>query len=154
MNRATLIGRLGKDPEIKTTQGGSRVVSFSIATSERWRDKNTGERKEKSEWHNIVIWNEGIGKVAEQYLKKGSLCLIEGKIETRKWQDRDGNDRYTTEIVVPQYGGYLELLGGKQDSDGGSDRPPRENRQPASSATSGRLASQLDDDIPFAPEWR
>ena len=146
MNRATLIGRLGRDPEIKTTQGGSRVVSFSIATSERWRDKNTGERKEKSEWHNIVIWNEGIGKVAEQYLKKGSMCLIEGKIETRKWQDRDGNDRYTTEIVVPQYGGYLELLGGKNESDGGGDRPPRESRKPEEAK---RLADQLDDDIPF-----
>lgn len=146
MNRATLIGRLGRDPEIKTTQGGSRVVSFSIATSERWRDKNTGERKEKSEWHNIVIWNEGIGKVAEQYLKKGSMCLIEGKIETRKWQDRDGNDRYTTEIVVPQYGGYLELLGGKQDSDGGSpEDKPREGRQ----ENSAPLRQQLDDDIPF-----
>lgn len=146
MNRATLIGRLGKDPEVKTTQGGSRVVSFSIATSERWRDKNTGERKEKSEWHNIVIWNEGIGKVAEQYLKKGSMCLIEGKIETRKWQDRDGNDRYTTEIVVPQYGGYLELLGGKQDSDGGSpEDKPREVRQ----ENSAPLNEQLDDDIPF-----
>ena len=146
MNRATLIGRLGRDPEIKTTQDGSRVVSFSIATSERWRDKNTGERKEKSEWHNIVIWNEGIGKVAEQYLKKGSMCLIEGKIETRKWQDRDGNDRYTTEIVVPQYGGYLELLGGKNESDGGGDRPPRESRKPEEAK---RLADQLDDDIPF-----
>ena len=145
MNRATLIGRLGRDPEVKTTQGGSRVVSFSIATSERWRDKNTGERKEKSEWHNIVIWNEGIGKVAEQYLKKGSMCLIEGKIETRKWQDRDGNDRYTTEIVVPQYGGYLELLGGKQDSDGGSpEDKPREGRQ----ENSAPLRQQLDDDIP------
>lgn len=146
MNRATLIGRIGKNPEVKTTQGGSRVVSFSIATSERWRDKNTGERKEKSEWHNIVIWNEGIGKVAEQYLKKGSMCLIEGKIETRKWQDRDGNDRYTTEIVVPQYGGYLELLGGKQDSDGGSpEDKPREGRQ----ENSAPLRQQLDDDIPF-----
>ena len=146
MNRATLIGRLGRDPEIKTTQGGSRVVSFSIATSERWRDKNTGERKEKSEWHNIVIWNEGIGKVVEQYLKKGSMCLIEGKIETRKWQDRDGNDRYITEIVVPQYGGYLELLGGKNESDGGGDRPPRESRKPEEAK---RLADQLDDDIQF-----
>lgn len=146
MNRATLVGRLGKDPEVRTTNSGSRCVSFSLATSERWKDKNTGERKEKSDWHNVVVWNEGIGKVAEQYLKKGSLCLIEGKIETRKWQDKDGNDRWTTEIVVPQFGGNLELLGGKNESDGGGDRPPRESRKPEEAK---RLADQLDDDIPF-----
>lgn len=143
MNRATLIGRIGRDPEARTTPSGSRVVSFSLATSERWRDKSSGEMKEKSEWHNIVIWNENIGKIAEQYCRKGSQILIEGAIQTREYTDKDGNQRKTTEIVLQGFGGTLKLLDSKRDD------APREDF-----GRHARLSDQLNDEVPFAPEWR
>jgi len=114
-----LVGRLGKDPESKTFANGGTVVQFTMATSENWRDKATGERKEKTEWHNIVIRNENIGRVATQYLRKGSEVYIEGAIATRKWQDQNGADRYTTEIVIGPFKGELTLIGGREGGGGG-----------------------------------
>ena len=110
VNKVILIGNLGKDPEVRRLNSGDQVVNFTLATSENWRDKNSGERKEKTEWHNVVIFNENIGKVVEQYCKKGSKVYVEGQLQTRKWQDKDGNDRYTTEIVLQRFRGELTLL--------------------------------------------
>lgn len=146
MNKATLIGRVGKDPESRNLRDDEKVVSFSLATEESWRDKATGERKSKTEWHNIVIFNQGLGKVASQYVLKGSRLCVEGKITTRKWQDKDGNDRYTTEIVLDKFGGYLELLGDKNDGSGERQSSSGSSSKPA--ASSNRSAD-LDDDIPF-----
>lgn len=144
MNRVILIGRVGRDPETRTFQNGGRVVSFSLATSERWKDKD-GERKERTDWHHVQIFNEGLGKVAEQYLRKGSQCMIEGQIQSRKYNDKDGNERTVVEVVVPRFGGSLELLGGKgdgKDARSGASRGGSEN-------TGSSLSDQLDDDIPF-----
>jgi single-strand DNA-binding protein len=118
VNKVILVGRLGKDPQTKNFPNGGSVVEFSLATSETWRDKATGERKEKTEWHNIVIRNENIGRVATQYLRKGSEVYIEGAISTRKWQDQNGQDRYTTEIVVGPFKGELSLIGGREGGGG------------------------------------
>ena len=117
VNKVILVGRLGKDPETKEFGNGGRVVKFSLATSENWRDKNSGERKEKTEWHNVVIFNEGIGKIASQYLKKGSEVYLEGSLQTRKWQDQSGADKYTTEVVLQNFNSNMTLLGGR-DSGG------------------------------------
>ena len=116
VNKVILIGNLGRDPEVRSFQNGGKVVNLRIATSETWRDRNTGERKERTEWHSVAIFNEALGKIAEQYLKKGSTVYIEGALETRKWQDQSGQDKYTTEIVLRPYNGNLTLLGGR---DGG-----------------------------------
>lgn len=116
VNKVILVGNLGGDPEGKALQSGARVVNFSIATSESWKDKTTGEKKEKTEWHRIVIWNEGIGKVAEQYLKKGSKVYIEGQLQTRKWE-KDGVDHYSTEVVLSGFGSSLTLLGDPRGAD-------------------------------------
>jgi single-strand DNA-binding protein len=115
VNKAIIVGNVGRDPEVRTFPSGDRVVSFSVATEESWRDKNTGERKSRAEWHNVSIFNEQLGKVAEQYLRKGTKVYIEGQIQTRKWQDKDGNDRYTTEITLPRYRGELTLLDSRKD---------------------------------------
>ncbi|WP_303793321.1 single-stranded DNA-binding protein [Sandarakinorhabdus limnophila] len=120
VNKVILVGRLGKDPESKTFANGGTVVQFTMATSENWRDKATGERKEKTEWHNIVIRNENIGRVATQYLRKGSEVYVEGAIATRKWQDQNGADRYTTEIVIGPFKGELTLIGGREGGGGGT----------------------------------
>ena len=122
VNKVILVGRLGKDPESKTFANGGSVVQFTMATSENWRDKATGERKEKTEWHNIVIRNENIGRIATQYLRKGSEVYIEGAIATRKWQDQNGADRYTTEIVIGAFKGELALIGGRDGGGGGGSR--------------------------------
>ncbi|MFN3993683.1 MAG: single-stranded DNA-binding protein [Tabrizicola flagellatus] len=118
VNKVILIGNLGRDPEVRSFQNGGKVVNLRIATTETWRDRNTGERKERTEWHSVAIFNEALGKIAEQYLKKGSTVYIEGALETRKWQDQSGQDRYTTEIVLRPYNGNLTLLGGR--GEGGS----------------------------------
>lgn len=146
MNRATLIGRIGRDPETRTTQSGSKVVSFSLATSERWKDKSTGESKEKTEWHNIVVWNENICRIVEAYCKKGSQILVEGQIQYRKYTDKDGNERNITEIVLQGFNGLVKLLDGK-----GSDSKQDTHAQQGMNVS---LGDQLDDQIPFAPEWR
>lgn len=141
VNRAILVGNLGADPEIRTTQDGRKIVNLKVATSESWKDKNTGERKERTEWHRVSIFSEGLASVAEKYLHKGSKVYIEGKIQTRKWTDQNGQDRYTTEIVVQGYGGTLVLL----------DRPQSSlnEQQPAQQQAPSSLASDLDDDLPF-----
>lgn len=158
-NTVSLIGRLGADPEVRRLSSGDPVVSLRLATWERWKDKATGERKEKTEWHSVVIFNENICRTAEQYLKKGSLCAIEGSIQTRKWQDQSGQDRYSTEIVLQRFGGSLLLLGDPQgrpaqDPDSyGTTRTRGEGsseRRPSGGAgTGGKPAYDLDDDIPF-----
>ena len=119
VNKVILVGRLGKDPETKSFANGGSVTQFTMATSETWRDKASGERKEKTEWHNIVIRNENIGKVAQQYLRKGSEVYIEGSISSRKWQDQNGADRYITEIVIGPFKGELSLIGGRDGGGGG-----------------------------------
>ena len=162
VNKVILVGNLGKDPEVRRLNSGDQVVNFSVATSETWRDKNSGERKERTEWHNVVIFNENLGKVVEQYCKKGSKVYVEGQLQTRKWQDKDGNDRYTTEVVLQRFRGELTLLdsrGGGEGRDsfpdegggrsfnraaGGERRPA-----PASSGGAGAGAGPIDDDIPF-----
>ncbi len=172
VNKVILIGNLGADPEIRRTQDGRPIANLRIATSESWRDKNTGERKEKTEWHQVVIFNEGLCKVAEQYLKKGSTVYVEGALQTRKWQDQSGQDRYSTEVVLQGFNGNLTMLGGRGDgagaSRGGSDfgggysgggddygapAPQRggggQQRGGASAPPSGGFSRDLDDDIPF-----
>ncbi|MBL8563480.1 MAG: single-stranded DNA-binding protein [Gemmobacter sp.] len=119
VNKVIIVGNLGRDPEVRSFQNGGKVVNLRIATSETWRDRNSGERKERTEWHSVAIFNENLAKIAEQYLRKGSTVYIEGQLETRKWQDQSGQDRYTTEIVLRQYRGELTLLGGRGDAGGG-----------------------------------
>ncbi len=122
LNKVMLIGNLGRDPESRSFQNGGKVVSLNIATSETWKDRQTGERKEKTEWHSVQIFNENIGRVAEQYLRKGSKVYIEGALQTRKWQDKNGVEKYTTEIVIQNFNGALTLLDGRNEggSGGGS----------------------------------
>jgi single-strand DNA-binding protein len=120
VNKVIIIGNLGRDPEVRSFQNGGKVVNLRIATSETWRDRNTGEKKERTEWHSVAIFNEPLAKIAEQYLRKGSTVYIEGQLETRKWQDQSGQDRYTTEIVLRPYSGNMTLLGGRGDGGGGS----------------------------------
>lgn len=150
VNKVILVGRLGKDPVVRTSQSGDRVVSFSMATSETWRDKATNERKEKTEWHNVVIFNENLGKVAEQYLKKGSNVFIEGSMHTRKWTDQQGIEKYSTEVVLQKFKGEMTLL----DSAGTRPAPSEDaygtTRIRPDNSTSGQNTShQIDDDIPF-----
>ena len=120
VNKVILVGNLGKDPESRSFQNGGKVVSFSVATSESWKDKNSGERKDKTEWHNVSIFSEGLARVAEQYLKKGSKVYLEGQLETRKWQDKDGNDRFTTDVVLRNFNSSMVLLDGREGGGGGS----------------------------------
>ncbi|MBE3637743.1 single-stranded DNA-binding protein [Mangrovicoccus algicola] len=131
VNKVILIGNLGRDPEVRTFQNGGKVCNLRIATSERWRDRNTGENRERTEWHSVAIFSEPLAKIAEQYLRKGSTVYIEGQLETRKWQDQSGQDRYSTEIVLRPFRGELTLLGGRGEgggsgggygNDGGDDR--------------------------------
>jgi single-strand DNA-binding protein len=119
VNKVILVGNLGRDPEVRTFQNGGKVVNLRIATSERWRDKSSGEQKERTEWHSVAIFNEPLAKVAEQYLRKGSKVYLEGQLETRKWQDQSGADRYSTEVVLRPYTGSLTMLDGRSDSGGG-----------------------------------
>lgn len=147
INQATIVGRVGKDPEIKTFQNGDKVANFSVATSETWRDKNSGERKEKTEWHNIAIKNQGLIGVVESYVRKGGMVGVTGKIETRKWADQSGNDRYTTEIVIGPFRGELTLLGGKAEGQSGDNGGGYST--PAKSAQGSAPSRDLDDEIPF-----
>lgn len=126
VNKVILIGNVGKDPEIRRTQDGRPIASFSLATSESWRDKASGERKERTEWHNIVIFNEGLAKVVEQYVKKGSKVYIEGAQKTRKWVDKDGRDRYSTETVLQGFNAQLQLLSKRGDGSGRGDPDPND----------------------------
>tara|TARA_R110002020_G_scaffold232139_2_gene443498 strand:- start:13532 stop:14062 length:531 start_codon:yes stop_codon:yes gene_type:complete len=119
VNKVILIGNLGRDPEVRSFQNGGKVCNLRIATSENWKDKNTGERREKTEWHTVAIFNEGLVRIAEQYLKKGSKVYIEGQLQTRKWQDQSGADRYSTEVVLQGFGGTLTMLDGRDGGGGG-----------------------------------
>lgn len=144
VNKAIILGRLGKDPESRNTQDGRLIVNLSIATSEKWRDKNSGEYKERTEWHRVSIFNEGLAKIAQQYLKKGSQVYVEGQIQTRKWTDQQGVERYSTEIVLGPYRSALNLIGdNKRNDDYGGDGGG------SSSSRSGSTRNDLDDDIPF-----
>ena len=162
VNKVILVGNLGKDPEVRRMQNGNPVVNLSVATSDTWRDKATGERKEKTEWHRVVIFSEGLAKVAEQYLKKGAKVYIEGALQTRKWTDKDGVEKYSTEIVLQGFNSTLTMLdgarggagggggsdfGADQSSDFGSSGPAR-SRQPAMAGGGGKRGD-LDDEIPF-----
>lgn len=160
VNKVILIGNLGRDPEVRRLNSGDSVVSFSVATTESWRDKATGERKDRTEWHNVVIFNENLGKVAEQYCKKGSKIYLEGQLQTREFQDKDGNQRKTTEVVLQRFRGELTLLdsrgkGGDEgayggaSSGGGFGRQSPLERAPAERSGVGRASSAIDDDIPF-----
>ncbi len=151
VNKVIIIGNLGRDPEIRTFQNGGKVCNLRIATSETWRDKNTGERRERTEWHSVAIFQEGLVRVAEQYLRKGSTVYIEGKLQTRKWQDQSGNDRYTTEIVLQGFDGKMVMLGGRGDSGGsfGGDQGGGYDSGPASGGFDQGPAGGLDDEIPF-----
>lgn len=148
VNKVILIGNLGRDPEARTFQNGSKVVNLRIATSETWRDKTSGERKDRTEWHSVAIFNEPLAKIAEQYLRKGSTVYLEGQLETRKWQDQAGADKYTTEVVLRPFSGALTLLGGKpegeRDDDRGVDPSGTQDRR---GGTAERR--DLDDEIPF-----
>lgn len=152
VNKVILVGHLGRDPEVRRNQSGDMIVNLNVATSESWRDKQSGERKEKTEWHRVVLFNENLAQVAERYLKKGSKVYIEGQLQTRKWQDQSGQEKFTTEIVLQRFRGELTLLDGPA---------PRDEPEPASRASAapaksqrGGYAADLDDDVPFAPEFR
>ena len=157
VNKVILVGNLGKDPEIRRTQDGRPIANLSVATSESWRDKATGERKEKTEWHRVVIFSEGLCKIAEQYLKKGSKVYLEGSLQTRKWQDKDGNDKYSTEVVLQNFNSTLTMLdtrsgggGGMDAGDGGEEFGSRGASSPARKpAMAGGKRDDMDDEIPF-----
>src|SRR5947208_11204530 len=159
VNKVILVGNLGADPEARSLNNGGEVVNMRVATSESWSDKSSGQRQERTEWHNVVIFNENLGKVAKSYLRKGSKVYLEGQIQTRKWQDQSGNDRYTTEVVLQRFRGELVLLDSRQgggggrgafneafggdDVGGGAPSRPQQRPQPAAFDT------DLDDDVPF-----
>ena len=168
VNKVILIGNVGADPEIRRTQDGRPIANLRIATSETWRDRNSGERREKTEWHNVVVFNEGLCKVVEQYVKKGAKLYIEGALQTRKWQDQTGNDRYSTEVVLQGFNSTLTMLDGRGEGGGerrgggdfGGGAPSYDDygSRPASggggssssrSGGGGSMARDMDDDIPF-----
>ena len=156
VNKVILIGNLGKDPEIRSLSSGERVCNLSLATSEQWRDKSSGERKEKTEWHRVVIFNDNIIKVAENYLKKGWTVYIEGTLQTRKWTDQSGVEKYSTEVVVGKFKGELTMLGGRNDSAGGGASRGGDDDYSSGFSTGGankpsgpKESYDLNDDIPF-----
>lgn len=164
VNKVILIGNLGRDPEIRRTQDGKAIATLNVATSDTWRDKATGERRERTEWHRVVIFNEGLSRVAEQYLKKGAKVYLEGSLQTRKWQDQSGQDRYSTEVVLQGFNCALTMLDtrgggaaiGSDDadfaaagSDFGTPGPMTRERKPALAGAGGGKRDDLDDEIPF-----
>jgi single-strand DNA-binding protein len=160
VNKVILVGNLGRDPEVRMTQGNQKIVQLALATSERWKDRQSGEARERTEWHRVVIFNEHLADVAERYLRKGSSVYVEGQLQTRKWTDQGGQERYTTEVVVSRFKGELTLLGGRGEGSGteiGSPedfgdagyRSPAPRSGPSERGPAGSIAEQLDDDIPF-----
>jgi len=170
VNKVILIGNLGKDPEVRSTQDGNKIVNLTLATSETWNDRASGERKERTEWHRVVIFNDRVGEVAEKYLRKGAKVYVEGQLQTRKWTDQQGQERYTTEVVIGRFNGQLTMLDGRQGGaeggegmGGGGSFTPRERAParagggerarpaagPSWDAPKGGGRSDLDDDIPF-----
>jgi single-strand DNA-binding protein len=161
VNKVILVGNVGRDPEVRTTQDGTKIVNFSIATSETWNDRASGERKEKTEWHRVVVFNDRIADVVEKYVRKGKSVYVEGQLQTRKWTDQSGVEKYSTEVVIGRFRGELTLLGGRGEGEGAAGDAggyaPRE-RQPAKTAGGGGAPSweappgghsDLDDEIPF-----
>ena len=146
VNKVIVVGNLGRDPEVRTFQNGGKVCNLRIATSERWRDKSSGETRERVEWHSVAIFSEPLVRIAEQYLRKGSKVYLEGQLETRKWQDQSGADRYTTEVVLRPYKGELTMLDGPSGGGGQERQEPRQEH-----AGSG---PDMDSEIPFSPETR
>lgn len=161
VNKVILIGNLGRDPEVRTFQNGGKVCNLRIATSESWKDRNTGERRERTEWHSVAIFQEGLVRIAEQYLRKGSKVYIEGKLQTRKWQDQSGQDRYSTEVVLQGFDGTLTMLDGRGegggqgggsgggDYGGGYDSGPQDDRSGGGSGGGAPSSRDMDDEIPF-----
>jgi len=164
VNKVILVGNLGRDPEVRRLNSGEPVVNLRIATSESWKDKGTGERKERTEWHSVVIFNENLARIAEQYLKKGSKVYVEGQLQTRKWTDQQGVEKYSTEVVLQRFRGELALLDGRgggsaveEDTNGGGQirsggdfgRTSPMERRPAPATSGGSRYSEIDDDIPF-----
>jgi len=153
VNKVILLGNLGRDPEIRSMQSGSKMASFSIATSKRWKDKNTQEQKEKTSWHNIVVFGDGLVDIVEKYVKKGSKIYVEGELQTRKWQDQDGNDRYSTEVILQGYNCNLTLLDSRTDNTKSigdqSEKSPESTQSDSSSHSQISDSNDLDDDIPF-----
>ena len=170
VNKVILVGNLGRDPEVRHTQNNQKVVNMRIATSERWRDRQSGENKERTEWHSVVIFNENLADIAERYLRKGSSVYVEGQLQTRKWTDQSGQERYSTEVVLSRFKGELTLLGGRGEGGGGGDYggggefgddqgmggAPQRSTPPARGPGGGQargktpsIADELDDDIPF-----
>ncbi|MBI4967720.1 MAG: single-stranded DNA-binding protein [Rhodospirillales bacterium] len=165
VNKVILVGNLGRDPEVRNSQDGAKIVTLNLATSESWKDKSSGERKEKTEWHRVVLFNPNLADIAERYLKKGSKVYVEGQLQTRKWTDKDGQERYTTEVVIGRFKGELTLLDGRGGGGGGEDRAPAPSEADygqASGGGGGRSGGgaagwdrpppgrgDLDDEIPF-----
>jgi single-strand DNA-binding protein len=148
VNKVILVGNLGKDPEVRRSQSGEPIVNFTLATSENWRDKNTGERKERTEWHRVVIFNEHLAKVAEQYLRKGSKVFVEGQLATRKWTDKDGQEKYTTEVVLNRFRGELQMLDSRGEG-GGRSEGGFGGGGGRSEPVSFDRGNDMDDEIPF-----
>jgi len=160
VNKVILVGNLGRDPEVKAMQDGRSLVNMSVATSETWRDRTSGERKERTEWHRVVIFNDKLAEVAQKYLKKGAKVYLEGQLTTRKWTDQSGQERYTTEVVVPRFGGTLTMLDGRSGGGDGAGMGGGADEEMGGSAPSGggsgggrpaarSSKAELDDDIPF-----
>ena len=150
VNKVTLVGNLGRDPEVRAMQNGDKIVQLSVATSDRWKDKSSGEQRERTEWHRVVIFNDALGKIAEQYLKKGSTVYLEGQLQTRKWTDQQsGQEKYTTEVVLQRYRGELTLLGSRPENQITNDRQNDQIDQSNQVSMSDDIASDLDDEIPF-----
>ncbi|CAN5177853.1 single-stranded DNA-binding protein [soil metagenome] len=156
VNKVILVGNLGKDPEVRHTQDGKAIVNLSVATSENWKDKQTGERREKTEWHRVVIFNEALARVAEQYLKKGAKVYLEGQLQTRKYTDKDGAEKYSTEVVLQNYRGELTMLDGRNGGEGASSggdsfgqSSPMERPRAGGGGKPASFTRDLDDEVPF-----
>ena len=154
VNKVILVGNLGRDPEVRYAQSGSKIVNLSVATSESWKDRETGERREKTEWHRVVIFNDRLADVAEQYLRKGAKVYLEGQLQTRKWTGNDGIEKYSTEVVLQRYRGELTMLDSRSSSGYESSNQPSQGNDGMADSVSGGattepLSSELDDEIPF-----
>ena len=149
VNKVILVGNLGKDPEIRQTKDGRPIANLSIATSDTWKDKATGERRERTEWHRVVVFSEGLARIAERYLRKGSKVYVEGQLQTRKWQDQNGQDRYSTEVVLQGFSSVLTMLDGRREGGGASDFGGGDPGALEPPSGGGGQSFELDDDIPF-----
>ena len=156
VNKVMLLGNLGQDPVVRTSQDGNKIVQLSIATSDRWKDRNSGEQREKTEWHRVVIFNENLSNIAEQYLKKGNTVFVEGQLQTRKWQDQNGIDKYTTEVVLGRFRGELAMIGSRNDTANIADIQDHISEDSVSNEITQKDtnppmggAGDLDDEIPF-----